>query len=346
MSAWPYERLAIGVVGSGPAGCAFAIAAAQKGHAVKLFDKDSQIGGQFNMAKRVPGKEEFHETLRYFRVMLDKHNVKVQLNTHISQEYMRSSAMDKWVVATGVDPREPKIPGQDHPNVLSYVEVLKGNKPVGKRVAVIGAGGIGFDVSEFLLYYSGKDKTANETSVEEFWQEWGIDSSLKTRGGLVQPKRHKTTDRQLYLLQRKKGKLGAGLGKTTGWIHRASLTNTGCIEMIGGVTYDKIDENGHLHITEHGKPRILEVDNIVICAGQTEHRELETAAANDWELKTRVYTIGGAYQAGELDAKRAIDMGTRLALKIHEPEVVPGKHVFSSGRGIEEEMYTLLKRFT
>ncbi|GKZ00169.1 hypothetical protein MPSEU_000970100 [Mayamaea pseudoterrestris] len=339
------DRLNIGVVGSGPAGCAFAVAAAQKGHSVTLFDKDSQIGGQFNMAKRVPGKEEFYETLRYFRVMMDKHNVKLQLNTNVTRELMQSSSnIHKWVVATGVDPRDPKIPGQDHPNVLSYVEVLKGNKQVGKRVAVIGAGGIGFDVSEFLLYYSGKDKTATETSVEEFWKEWGIDASLTTRGGLVKPKRH-VSDRYLYMLQRKKGKLGAGLGKTTGWIHRASLTNTGNIEMIGGVSYDKIDEKGHLHITENGVPRVLEVDNIVVCAGQIEHRELESASATDSELKQKVFTIGGAFQAGELDAKRAIDMGTRLALKIHKPEVVPGNHVFFSEGGIEEDMFLMLKRF-
>ena len=336
------QRLSIGVVGAGPAGCAFSIAAAEMGHNVTLFDKDTDIGGQFNMAKRIPGKEEFHETLRYFHTMLRKTGVKIALNTEVTHEQMEASNMDKWVVATGVDPRDPKIPGQEHSNVLSYIDVLKRQKPVGKRVAVIGAGGIGFDVSEYLLHWSGADKRADETSPEEFWEEWGIDSSLKTRGGLVPPKPHEV-DRQIYLLQRKKSKLGAGLGKTTGWIHRATLNNSGAVEMINGVSYDKIDENGYLHITRNGEKRVLEVDNIIFCAGQVEHHELEEAAPPT--LKDKVYTIGGAFQAGELDAKRAIDMGTRLALKIHEPSVVPGKHVFSAEKGVEEKIFNMLKRF-
>lgn len=339
------------VVGAGPAGCAFAIAAAQQGHAVTLYDRDDKLGGQFNMAKRIPGKEEFHEALRYFETMLKKHNVDVQLNTEITHDVMKQkSEVDRWIVATGVNPRDPGIPGQDHSNVVSYVDVLKGNVPIGKRVAVIGAGGIGFDVSEYLLHYDGNDRKADEVSTGEFYKEWGIDPTLKARGGLVDPQRHHVTQRQLYLIQRKKTKLGAGLGKTTGWIHRATLTNSGAVEMIKGAKYDKIDENGHLHIiTEDGNKRVLEVDNVVICAGQVERRDLEEAAAQASEggedLKYKVYTIGGAYKAGELDAKRAIDMGTRLALKIHQPGVVPGNHVFASTPGVEEDMFKLLQRF-
>lgn len=340
----PDQRLTIGVIGSGPAGCAFAVTAAGLGHAVTLYDRDSAIGGQFNMAKRIPGKEEFHETLRYFRTMLKKHNVEIRLNTDVSADNMITESKDKWIVATGVDPRDPKIPGQDHANVLSYIDVLKRKKRVGKRVAIVGAGGIGFDVSEYLLHYFGADKAATETSADEFLKEWGIDPTLKTRGGLTDPHPHHV-DRQIYLLQRKKGKLGAGLGKTTGWIHRATLNNSGAVEMISGVTYEKIDADGNLHITQSGKLRVLEVDNVVICAGQVERRVLETTTAKEEALKGKVYTIGGAYHAGELDAKRAIDMGTRLALKIHDTAVVPGKHVFSAEEGVEEQMFHLLKRF-
>ena len=277
--------------------------------------------------------------------MLKKYDVTIKLNTEITHETMESiTDVDKWIIAAGVDPRNPHIPGQDHPNVLTYIDVLKRKVPVGKRVAVIGAGGIGFDVSEYLLHYDGKDKKSNEVSKEDFYSEWGIDPTLKARGGLVPQQRHPVTERLIYLLQRKTTKLGAGLGKTTGWIHRATLNHSGAVEMIKGVKYDKIDENGYLHITaEDGQKTVLEVDNIVICAGQTEHNELEEEATDD--LKDKVYTIGGAYKAGELDAKRAIDMGTRLALKIHDPTVVPGKHVFASKPGIEEDMFQMLKRF-
>jgi 2,4-dienoyl-CoA reductase (NADPH2) len=334
------QRLHIGVVGAGPAGCAFAIAAAEKGHSVSLYDRDSSIGGQFNMAKRIPGKEEFHETLRYFGTMLEKRGVKVELNTDMTLDKMQELGQDKWVVATGVVPRDPKIPGQDHPNVLSYLDVLKHKKPVGKNVAIIGGGGIGFDVGEYLLHHDGTDKSANEVSREAFWKEWGVDSTLKQVGGLVPQESHKP-ERQLYVLQRKKGKLGAGLGKTTGWIHRATLTKSGAVEMLNNVTYEKIDENGHLHIKQDGKSRVLKVDNIVICAGQVEQRELEKAAGD----RLPVFPIGGAYAAGELDAKRAIDMGVRLALRIHEPEVVPGKHVFATEPGVEEKMYQFMRKW-
>lgn len=347
------ERLKIGVVGAGPAGCAFAITAAQLGHDVTLYDADTQIGGQFHMAKRIPGKEEFHETLRYFRTMLDKHDVKLELQTRIDYNDMiaKGTDIDKWVNATGVDPRNPKIPGQDDaPNVLTYIDVLKHQKPVGKRVAVIGAGGIGFDASEYLLHWSGQDLTANDVNRDDFYEEWGIDASLEARGGLVEAHPHQA-ERQIYLLQRKTGKLGAGLGKTTGWIHRATLNNSGCVEMIPGVRYDKIDENGHLHITQTSKDgkkkttRVLEVDNIVICAGQVEKPDLQQSTAPSAELKERLYTIGGAYMAGELDAKRAIDMGTRLAMRIHDPTCKPGQHVHTPLPGVEEALFQALKRF-
>jgi 2,4-dienoyl-CoA reductase (NADPH2) len=268
------------------------------------------------------------------------------MNTEINYDDMASLEKDKWVVATGVTPRDPKIPGQDHPNVLSYIDVLKHNLPVGERVAVIGAGGIGFDVSEFLVYHpdNSKDKYAEDVNVEDFWEEWGVDSSIKERGGMKPSQLPHPPLRQVTLMQRKKGKVGAGLGRTTGWIHRASL-KMGHVDMINGVTYDKIDENGHLHYTKDGKQHVLEVDNIVFCAGQVELKTLELEASKS-ELKDKVYTIGGAYKAGELDAKRAIDMGTRLAIRIHEDGVTPGNHVFSSPVGTEEKLFQLLKKWT
>jgi 2,4-dienoyl-CoA reductase (NADPH2) len=272
--------------------------------------------------------------------MLRKYQVRLALGSAVGVEDMKRAQHDKWILATGVDPRDAKIPGQDHPNVLSYIDVLKHRKPVGDRVAVIGAGGIGFDVSEYLLHWK-RDKTPDDVSLEEFWREWGIDTALSSRGGLADPC-PPTPARKIYLLQRKHGKLGAGLGKTTGWIHRASLNNSGAVEMLNGVKYVKVDEIGNLHITQKGKARVLEVDNVVVCAGQVEKRDLDDDADSD--LKGRIYTIGGAFRAGELDAKRAIDMGTRLALKIHEPLVVPGKHVFKAEAGLEEKMYTILKK--
>lgn len=272
--------------------------------------------------------------------MIKKCGVKLELGTPVSYDDMAKSDNDKWIVATGVLPRDPKIPGQEHPNVLSYVDVLKRQKPVGKRVAVIGAGGIGFDVSEYLLHYSGKDHSADEVDQTEFWQYWGIDADLRERGGLIPPNRHASDEqRQIYLLQRKHGKLGKGLGKTTGWIHRATLHH-GAVEMLPGCRYDKIDENGHLHIHQGDKTRVLEVDNIVICAGQVSEKELALK-----EVGKPVFLIGGAYYAGELDAKRAIDMGTRLAMKIHEDDLVPGEHVHKPEPGVEEKLYTLLQRF-
>ena len=348
------QRRKIGVIGSGPAGCAFAITAAKMGHDVTLYDRSAEVGGQFHMAKRVPGKEEFYEALRYFRESLAaEDNVCLKMDTEMSIDDMesltRDGTIDDWIVATGVTPRDPKIPGQDHPNVLTYIDVLKHNVKVGDRVAVIGAGGIGFDVSEFLCYHEdGRDKSYQDVQndVEEFWNEWGVDRSQSTRGGLKKPN-PKPPLRQVHLLQRKKGKLGKGLGRTTGWIHRASLKHAN-VNMIDGVKYNKIDEHGYLHYTRDGHDEVLEVDNIVFCAGQIEDKTLETLATDRECLQGRVYTIGGAYKAGELDAKRAIDMGTRLAVHIHEPEITPSNHVLSlsSPVGTEEKLFQLLKRFS
>jgi 2,4-dienoyl-CoA reductase (NADPH2) len=345
------ERVRIGVVGAGPAGCAFSLAAADMGHQVTLYDQGDELGGQFNMAKRIPGKEEFHETLRYFEEQIKRSDrIQLKLNTSVDYDAMvkQSNDIDKWVLATGVTPRDPNIPGQQHPNVLTYIDVLKGNKPVGERVVIIGAGGIGFDVAEFLLYHE-QDKTHKDISVEEFWEEWGIDSKQRHRGGLQEP-HHKQPKRQIHLLQRKKGKLGANLGKTTGWVHRATL-KAGHVSMINGVTYDSIDEEGNLHYTKDGKSEILEVDTIVLCAGQVERRELQEMAVSQQNDGGKiqgdyVFTIGGAYSAGELDAKRAIDMGTRLATCIHDDNVVQGKHVFQAPPSIEEKMFQLLLKYT
>jgi 2,4-dienoyl-CoA reductase (NADPH2) len=360
------ERLNIGVVGGGPAGMAFAHTAATLGHHITLFDKSDEIGGQFNMAKRIPGKEEFHETIRYFRVQLEKlqqaGKLELKLGTEItygdmerkSCDGMAGRRIDKWIIATGVDPRVPDIPGLDHPNVLSYIDVLRHNVEVGKKVAVIGAGGIGFDVSEYLLHHDDsddRDRSADEVDVDEFFENWGVDKSNSDRGGLLPEEGVKTTKphREIVLMQRKRGKLGAGLGKTTGWIHRSTLVRSKCVEMIAEVSYDRIDEQGHLHITigkgDKKKTRVLEVDNIVLCAGQISKRDLQEAAVDAGsDLASNTFTIGGAYEAGELDAKRAIDMGTRLALRIKDDDVVPGKHAFHADVGAEEKLYDAMMK--
>lgn len=316
------------------------------------------------MAKRIPGKEEFHETIRYFTVQLEKlknaGKLHMQLGTEISHSEMerRSSPdfgdgrIDKWIIATGVDPRVPSIPGLDHPSVLSYIDVLRHKVNVGQKVAVIGAGGIGFDVSEYLLHYDDADKKADEVNVDEFLENWGVDKGLGLRGGLLPEEEIKMTKphREIILMQRKKGKLGAGLGRTTGWIHRSTLVRSNCVEMLSDVSYDKVDENGHLHITigkgEKKTTRVLEVDNIVLCAGQVSKRDLEEAAIKSGgNLATKVFTIGGAYEASELDAKRAIDMGTRLALRINDDSVVPGNHAFHADVGAEEILYKNMMKF-
>ncbi len=296
----------IAVVGAGPAGLAAANVAAIRGHHVTLFEKADKIGGQFNVAKKIPGKEEFYETLRYFDVQLKLNGVELKLNTEATDDQLQE--FDEVIVATGISPRKPDIPGIDHEKVLGYLDVLRDEKPVGKKVAIIGAGGIGFDVAEYLTH----EGEATSQDIEAFMEEWGVDMSNEVRGGVEGMKPNfEGSPREVFLLQRKKGKLGANLGKTTGWIHRANL-NKKNVTMISSTTYDKIDDLG-LHITSNGQSQVLEVDNIVICAGQLSYKELFEP------LKSKgvsVHLIGGADVAAELDAKRAIDQGSRLAAKL------------------------------
>lgn len=302
------SKKSIAVVGAGPAGLAFAVTAAHRGHLVTVFDESPEIGGQFNMAKKIPGKEEFHETLRYFSTMLSKYAVRLKLGKKVSAEELLAQKFDEVVLATGVTPRTPKIDGIDHKSVVSYVDVLREKLTVGPRVALIGAGGIGFDVAEFLCE---KDHDVS-LKPESFAAYWGIDLSVQARGGVTNVARQiPAPQRTIYLLQRKEGKVGARLGKTTGWIHRTMLKDRN-VEMMSGVSYDKIDDQG-LHITVGGKSQILAVDHVVLCAGQEPLRELQPALQ---AAGTQVHVIGGADKAEELDAKRAIDQGVRLAVKI------------------------------
>ena len=298
------ERVA--VVGAGPAGLAFATEAAQRGLDVTLFDARAEIGGQFNVAKQIPGKEEFHETLRYFDQRLRQTGVTVKLGQRVAADDLVQQGFKQVVLATGITPRLPDIAGIDHPAVLGYLDVLQGKQPVGRTVAVIGAGGIGFDVSEYLLH-EGESASLNKA---RFFAEWGIETTGATRGGL-KPAHIGHVPRQIYLLQRKASKVGDGLGKTTGWIHRTGLKNRG-VHMLAGVQYRKIDDAG-LHITIDGQDKLLAVDNVIICAGQEPNRALQAA------LEARgvtVHLVGGADQAAELDAKRAIRQGTELALRL------------------------------
>ncbi len=294
----------IAVIGAGPAGLSFAVYAADRGHQVKIFEASHQIGGQFNIAKTVPGKEEFYETLRYFSRQIElRPNIELVLNHQATYEELSQANFDEIVVATGVTPRQLQFEGIDHPKVLSYLQVLKERVPVGQRVAIIGAGGIGFDTAEYLTH-EGESGSLNP---EKFYEEWGIDTQYEHVGGLKQPK-VEVSEREIYLLQRKTAAVGAGLGKTTGWIHRTGLKNRQ-VKMFAGVQYNKVDDQG-LHITVDGKPSVLEVDHVVICAGQ------ESFTAMYDQLKTdgkKVHLIGGAKEAGELDAKRAIRQGAELA---------------------------------
>jgi 2,4-dienoyl-CoA reductase (NADPH2) len=292
----------IAVVGAGPAGMAFATTAARCGHRVTLFETAREIGGQFNIAKRIPGKEEFYETLRYFGRQIELTGVNLKLNTTVTGEMLGRGDFDAVVLATGIIPRKPLIEGIDHPKVLTYIDVMNGAR-VGQKVAVIGAGGIGFDMCE-VLTHQGPSRVQD---IPSFMAEWGIDMSLMARSGVegviptVEP-----SPRKVYLLQRKAEKVGGGLGKTTGWIHRMELARRG-VAMFSACEYKRIDDQG-LHLLKEGDPMLLAVDNVVICAGQESNRTLVAKISH-----LPVHIIGGADTASELDAKRAIDQGTRLA---------------------------------
>lgn len=291
----------IAVVGAGPAGLSFAVTAAERGHKVTLFEASAQVGGQFNIARKIPGKEEFNETLRYFRRQLELKGVTVRLNTRADAKMLAEGGFDEVVLATGVVPRTPAIEGIDHPKVLGYLDVLRDEVPVGRKVAVIGAGGIGFDVSTYLV------ERHEAPSADRFFKQWGVDPDYRQAGGCTRPELEHN-GRQVFLMQRTEGKLGENLGRTTGWIHRTVLKMHGVATM-GGVTYRRIDDAG-LHITIGGQDQVLDVDHVIICAGQEPLRELQADLEG---LGLRVHLIGGADVAAELDAKRAINQGTRLA---------------------------------
>ena len=291
----------IAVVGAGPAGLACATTLAERGHAVTLIDQANDIGGQFNYAKRIPGKEEFHETLRYFRHRLEDTGVTVKLGQ--PAETTDLARHDEVVVATGITPRRVSFPGSDDPRVLGYLDVLARDMPVGSRVAIVGAGGIGFDVAEFLVEH----RPSPTLDVTRWTREWGVDMQLESRGGLSAAK-PEAPARQVWLLQRSDGRPGARLNKTTGWVHRATLKAKD-VTMLGGVTYERFDDEG-LHITVNGQAQVLPVDNVVVCAGQEPNRTLADALI---QAGIKTHIIGGADVAAELDAKRAIDQGTRLA---------------------------------
>lgn len=307
-----YEPVAqakrIAVVGAGPAGLAYATVAAERGHAVTLFEASSEIGGQFNLAKTIPGKEEFYETIRYYNRMIEVHDIDLRLNTTADATGLAGEGFDHVIVSTGIKPRTPDIPGIDHEKVVSYIDVIKGNKPVGKKVAIIGAGGIGFDVSE-LISHTGVSGAVDR---DIFAAEWGVDFENHPRGGVtgVEPKVIKS-DREITLLQRKDSRVGAGLGKTTGWTHRITLTRRG-VGMMNGVEYVKIDDDG-LHILQGGQPETLEADTIIICAGQDPLRDLYDDLEKEG-ISTEL--VGGAFEANELDAKAAINQASYMAAAI------------------------------
>ena len=300
------SRGRVAVVGAGPAGLAFATTAAQRGFAVTLFDAASEIGGQFNIAKQVPGKEEFYETLRFFGRQIGLTGVQLELNHRVTAHELAAGGYAHVVLATGVTPRLPAIEGIDHPKVCGYLDVLRDKCPVGKTVALIGAGGIGFDVAEFLLHAG----TSASLDKARFFAEWGVDTSYATRGGLKAPVLE-ASPRKVFLLQRKASKVGDGLGKTTGWIHRTSLKNRQ-VEMISGVSYRKIDHAG-LHVSVGEREMLIPADTVVVCAGQEPQRELQAALE---AAGCTVHLIGGADVAVELDAKRAIKQGTELAVAL------------------------------
>jgi len=301
---------AIAVVGAGPAGLACATVAALRGHRVSLFDQSDEIGGQFNMAKKIPGKEEFSASLEYYRGEVDRNEVDLQLNTRVSAEDL--AGYDEVVLATGVHPRKIDLPGIDNSKVVSYIDVLTNKVKIGSSVAIIGAGGIGFDVAEFLSHSDDHHSDSSADPLQAFVKEWGIDSSLQARGGVegVKAQAPKSA-REIWLLQRRPGKPGKTLGKTTGWIHRLSLRNRG-VHMLGNVNYESIDDQG-LHISIDEEKQLLEVEHIVICAGQVSNRDLVSSLEG---RGLSLHIIGGAQKASELDAKYAIREGSELAARL------------------------------
>jgi len=296
----------VAVVGAGPAGLAYATTAAQRGHKVTLFDAASEIGGQFNLAKRIPGKEEFYETLRYFNTMIDRLGITLKLGERVSADMLAAGGFDDIVIATGIEPRRPDIAGINHPKAVSYIDVITGKATVGQSVAIMGAGGIGFDVAELITHKG----TSAALDVNVFAREWGIDFVNHPRGGVtgVEPQ-VETSGRDVTLLQRKTSTVGKGLGRTTGWTHRLALQRRG-VAMVNGVDYLKIDDEG-LHTLVGGEPVLFAVDTVIICAGQLPERTLHDALAARGIAST---LVGGAYEAGELDAKRAINQATEIAL--------------------------------
>lgn len=299
------QKKKLAVVGAGPAGLAFSTEAARRGHEVALFDDADEIGGQFNMAKQIPGKEEFYESLRYYKKQIELTGVNLRLKTRVSSEDLKD--FDEVIVATGVNPRDPQIPGQENDMVLSYIDVLRRHKPVGKKVAIIGAGGIGFDVAEYLTH----TQDENHDDLQAFFKEWGVDMTFEKRGGVEGKPIIIDTPREITMLQRSEGKMGAKLGKTTGWVHRNSLRNRQ-VKMVVNIQYDKIDDKG-LYIIKDGMQELIEVDNIILCAGQLPEKSLFTSLS---EAGVKAHLIGGAFEAAELDAKKAIKQATELALII------------------------------
>lgn len=310
-SALRTSHSAIAVVGAGPAGLSCATELAALGREVHLFEASGSIGGQFNMAKRIPGKEEFEETLRYFSQLIKKTGVQLHLNTRVTAEALIAGGFRDVVLATGIAPRTPAIEGIDHPKVLSYIDVLLHGKPVGNKVAIIGAGGIGFDVATFLT----TPAHTHTSAIAAYLHEWGVDETYQNRGGITQPARA-LAPRQVWLLQRSKGKVGERLGKTTGWAHRLTLKNRG-VQMWNEVQYQKIDDAG-LHLTAKGETKLLDVDHVIICAGQEPLRALQVPLE---QAGIQTHLIGGAKLAAELDAKRAIAEGMELALTLTKHEV-------------------------
>ncbi|MDO8969699.1 MAG: FAD/NAD(P)-binding oxidoreductase, partial [Saprospiraceae bacterium] len=295
----------IAVVGAGPAGLSAATELAAAGAEVHLFEASGEIGGQFNMAKQIPGKEEFHETLRYFGKMIEKNGVNVHLNTRVEADFLIQNQFTEVVLATGVVPRTPRLEGIEHPKAVSYIDVLLHKKPIGKTVAIIGAGGIGFDVAMFLT-----DQDSSLSAIAEYQSEWGIDTQYEHRGGITKP-HPELPPRQIWLLQRSKGKIGERLGKTTGWAHRLTLKSRK-VQMWNAVEYLKIDDAG-LHIRMNGAIQVLDVEHVVICAGQESLRSLYDPLL---AAGLKVHLIGGAKEAGELDAKRAIEDGFLLRSRL------------------------------